>query len=68
MEQIKPPQALSFDGNLDREWKIWKRHFNFYLTATESDGKSDKIKTCIFLSCIGSKGREIYETFEFKKA
>ena len=41
------------------------KHFNFFLTATESDSKSDKVKTSILLTCIGSKGREIYETFAF---
>ena len=65
MEQLKLPSALSFDGNVDHEWKTWKKHFSIYLTATESDGKSEKTKTCILLSCIGSKGREIYETFDF---
>ena len=40
------------------------KHFNnFFLTATESYFKSDKVKTSILLTCIGSKGREIYETF-----
>ena len=37
----------------------------FYLTATEKDGKADSIKTSILLACIGEKGREIYETFQF---
>ena len=65
MEQLKPPSALSFDGNIDHEWKTWKKYFDIYLTATESVSKNDKTKTCILLSCIGSKGREIYETFDF---
>ena len=65
MERLKPPSALSFGENIDHEWKIWTKQFSFYLTATESDSKSDKTKTCILLSCIGSKGREIYETFDF---
>ena len=36
--------------------------------ATESDTKSDKIKTSILLTWIGDHGREIYETFEFTTA
>ena len=36
-----------------------------YLTATEKDGKTDKVKTPVLLTCIGQKDREIYETFNF---
>ena len=35
------------------------------MCATESDQKSNKIKTSILLTCIGEQGREIYQTFEF---
>ena len=66
MDQLKPPAPLGFQfGNLDHEWKTWKKHFKFFLTATESDAKSDKVKTCIFLSCVGEKGREIYDALDF---
>ena len=41
------------------------KHFEFSLTATEKDGKNDKVKTSVLLTCIGQKGREIYETFNF---
>ena len=53
---------------MDQAWKGWKKHFDFYLTATEYEEKSNKVKTCLLLSCIGQKGREIYETFEFDTA
>ena len=39
--------------------------YEFYLTATEKDGKNDKVKTSVLLTCIGQKGRGIYETFNF---
>ena len=38
------------------------------MCAIEADSKSDKVKTSILLTCIGEKGREIYETFEFENA
>ena len=66
MDQLKPPSAFSFDGNVSKEWKQWKRSFKSFLAATESDGKSDKMKTSILLTCIGSKGREIYDSFTFE--
>ena len=65
MERLKPPGSFSFEGNLKQTWKTWRKAFDFYLIATESDVKSDKVKTSILLTCIGERGREIYETFEF---
>ena len=65
MERLKPPGPLSFEGNVAQTWKTWSKAFDFNLVATESDTKSDKIKTSILLTCIGERGREIYETFEF---
>ena len=65
MDKLEPPQSFLFDGNISHGWKTWSKHFDFFLTATESDEKSDKVKTSILLSCIGPKGREIYETFQF---
>ena len=53
---------------MGQTWKTWREAFDFYLVATESDAKSDKIKTSILLTCIGERGREIYETFEFTTA
>ena len=36
-----------------------------YLTASEKEGKKGKVTTSVLLTCIGEKGREIYETFSF---
>ena len=36
-------------------WKLWLKHVEFYLTATEKDGKIDKVKTSLLLTCIGKK-------------
>ena len=67
MDKLRPPPPFSFEGNVSHGWKTWQKHFQFFLTATESDSKSDKIKTSILLTCIGPKGRDIYETFTFKQ-
>ena len=42
-----------------------KTFFEFYLIATEKDGKNGKDKTSVLLTCSGQKGRENYETFNF---
>ena len=57
MDNLEPPQAFSFESNISHNWKIWIKHFDFYLAATEKDTKCDKI---------GQKGREIYGTFTFE--
>ena len=67
MDNLEPPQAFSFNSNVSHSWKLWVKHFDFYLAVTE-DTKGDRIKTSIFLTCIGQKGREIYETFTFETA
>ena len=67
MDKLEPPQAFSFDSSVPHSWKLWLKHFfDFYLAATEKDTNGDKIKTSIFLTCIGQKRREIYETFTFE--
>ena len=68
MDKLEPPQHFLFEGNVSHTWKLWLKQFCFYLTATEEDNKDDKIKTSMLLTCIGQKGREIYETFTFNSA
>ena len=68
MDKLEPPQHFLFEGNVSHTWKLWLKQFRFYLTATEKDNKDDKIKTSMLLTCIGQKGREIYETFTFDSA
>ena len=67
MDKFEPPSCLRFEGNLSENWQKWCQELELYLTATEKDAKSDKIKTSILLTCIGKQGREIYNTFQFKE-
>ena len=60
------PHSLNFDGNLAEQWKIWRQELELYLTATESDTNSDKIKTSILLTCAEKHSREIYDTFTWE--
>ena len=66
MDKLEALQSFSFEGNISQGWKLWLKHFEFYLTATEKDGKNDKVKTSVLLICIKQKGREIYENFNFE--
>ena len=65
MDKLEPPSSLIFDGNVAEQWKIWRQELELYLTATESDEKDEKVKTSILLTCVGKKGREIYNNFAF---
>ena len=66
LNTFTPPGQMQFDGNLREQWRKWKQELNFYLQATEKDKKDNKVKSNIFLTCIGPQGREIYNTFAFE--
>ena len=66
MDTLPPPGALNFDsGNLCQAWRQWRQQFKLFLAATESDENPDKTKPSILLTCIGHRGREIYNTSQF---
>ena len=58
MDKLEPPQVFSFDGNVSHTWRLCLKHFGFYLAAVEKDTKGDKIKTSIFLTCIGQNKKK----------
>ena len=66
LNTFTPPEQMKFDGNLSEQWRKWKQELNFYLQATEKDKKDNKVKSSIFLTCIGPQGREIYNSFAFE--
>ena len=63
MDGLKPPKPLSLDGNLEQNWKVWKNELKLFMVAAENSEKANKVKSNILLHCIGTKAREIYETF-----
>ena len=65
MDRFTPPDPLPFEGNIAEQWRKWKQELTLYITAAEKDKKSDMVKSSILLTCIGKKGREIYNTFTF---
>ena len=52
--------------NINENWTKWKQELEFCILATESEEKPEPVKSSILLTCIGSKGREIYNTFNFE--
>ena len=65
---IRTPKELSFDGNLEENWKNWLQSFELFLYASEKYNKDDKIKCALLLHCAGEKAIEIYNSFTFTNA
>ena len=65
MERLKPPNSLSFEGNLLQNWKTCKQSFTLFMMVTEHNCKSDEVKTSLLLHCTREKAREVYNTFVF---
>ena len=57
---------MQFSGNINENWTKWKHELEFYILAMESEEKPEWVKSSILLTCIRSKGREIYNTFNFE--
>lgn len=65
MDQLKPPLALSLQGNVSENWRKWKQKFQFYLEATEYTEKAEKLQCSLLLHCIGEDAVEVFNTFTF---
>ena len=57
----KPPQPLSFTGNVVQNGREFTEQLQWFLEGTESTGKGDKVKIGIMLSCAGKEAQEIYK-------
>ncbi|XP_067687858.1 uncharacterized protein [Haliotis asinina] len=66
MDKLRPPSPLLLTGNLAENWRKFKQRFELFLTASDKDGKGDKVKSSIFLSTIGEDALELYNTFHFE--
>ena len=65
MDKLNPPQELNISGNISEHYKLWKQELMLYKTATKKAKKLDQVKSSILLTCIGPRGREVYNTFVF---
>ncbi len=48
--EFRPPDRISLSGNLADNWHPWKEGFTLFMTATEGDGKCDKIKIAMLFA------------------
>ncbi|KAG1708520.1 hypothetical protein GQR58_002969 [Nymphon striatum] len=69
---VKPPPEFTCHGGglatpsvLSRSWDKWVEQFDFFMTATERNGKSGEVKVALLLSLLGPQCMDIYRTFNF---
>lgn len=67
MDSLKPPQSLSFDGNIAENWKAWKQRFEVYSIASGASEKSEAVKIAILLHVLGDEAIEKYNTFNLSE-
>ena len=54
----KPPEPLSFCGNVSQNWKGFEEQLTWFLEGTESSSKSDMVKIGIMLSHARKEARK----------
>ena len=55
MEQFKPPEPLSLDGNLSENWRRWQQRFELYLEASGVSEKAEKTQAATLLHVVSSR-------------
>jgi hypothetical protein len=63
MDGLKPPERITFEGNVKKQWKTFSQELSLYLTATDKDKKSSATRAPILVILL--RGREVYNTFKF---
>lgn len=64
---IRPPSALSFQGNVSENWRKWRQSFENYLLATGFNTKPEPRQIALLLTVIGEEANEKYDTFELSE-
>lgn len=65
--ESKVPKTLSFEGNLVKNWKLFRQQLEIYLVATGKNQLEDKVKVAILLNVIGEEGLEIFNNFKLNE-
>ena len=59
------PEPITGEGDLNEQWRRFKREFLIFLTATEKGAASEQIKLALFLRLVGQRINDVYETMQF---
>ncbi|XP_045024072.1 uncharacterized protein LOC123469327 [Daphnia magna] len=67
---LRAPEPFSFGASdLAAQWGIWRRHFSWYLVATNASANVDEEQMVgVLITLLGSEGLKIYDTFVFTPA
>eukprot|EP00731_Ephydatia_muelleri_P019632 Em0012g457a len=65
MEKFLAPEPITGEGDLNEQWRRFKREFLIFLTATEKGAASEQIKLALFLRLVGQRINDVYETMQF---
>lgn len=60
---MRPPAALSFEGNLKENWRKWRQRFELYLKASGLDTKPAERQVAVLLHVIGDEALDRFDTF-----
>ena len=63
MNQLPPPNPLSFVGNVAENWRRWIQQFRLYLKATSFDKTPAEMQCSTLLTVAGEEALEIFNTF-----
>lgn len=64
MENYNKPSPINFQGDLKKEWKRFKTHFDCFLNAADLNHVSEARKTSIFLNLAGEEAFDLFESFK----
>ena len=62
----KPPDPLSFVGNIAQNWREFEEQLQWFLAGTETVEKLDLTKIGIMLSHAGKDARDVYKTLQWR--
>ena len=64
MEKYLAPEPIG-EGDLNEQWKRFKREFEQFLVAVGKDKETEPTKLAIFLRFVGQRVNDLYETMQF---
>ena len=64
MEKYLAPEPIG-EGDLNEQWKRFKREFEQFLVAVGKDKETEPTKLAIFLRIVGQRVNDLYETMQF---
>jgi len=62
--EFNRPANLKHTGNLNDNFKIFKREIEVYFMATETNTKSQDVQVARLLNLLGPDGLKLYNTFK----